>query len=260
MTERPPTILERRNLVIANTEIERKKKADSYRPLKELGSSDFPVLKLRKRQELPQPYGGEFPTYLANLLRAWPYNEVEGHLNVLFPDCDNVDCEYLEEVLVEIRLQKIWAKDRPRYIKTPGSGKLFVANAAKVDKWIKKQRLRLTKEEHVRENPIEATIPFKGTVSALAEALYRLERKGHISLLDYRKTEGNMAALCRTLCRVFILHTTSSKNPALALQLALSKIPSERLGIGEPEVAVLNALGRKRVSKEFIDPKTAEKT
>lgn len=259
MTERPSTIQERKDLVIINTEIERKKEADSYHPMEVFSSDNFPNILpniyIPNQKLLAQPFGARFPCYLAYRLRVWPYKEVADHLNACFPRCDNVDCEYLEEVVEELRLQEKWAKDRPMFVNTPGSEALFIANAAKVDKWIKKQRLRLTKAEHVRENPIEATLPFKGPVSSLAEILYEMERKGHISLKEYRNQKGNMDALCRTLCRIFPPITSSSKNPALALKLELAKIPIDKLGEGELDAGVLRGMGKKKGTKEFRNEK-----
>lgn len=251
MTERPPTIQERKDLVIANAEAERKEKAASRPPFEGSGSSDFPWIKLPNWEKPTQPYGGGFLLHLARHLQAWPHNEVERNLHVWFPECDNLDCDYLEEVVEELRRQGIWTKDRPMFVNIPGSGKRFVANVSKVNKWVKNQRLILNKAEEAQNNPITATMPFNGPVSSLALALYILERGGVISLLAYRKNKGNMAALCRTLCDVFPPQNTSSKAPSLALELALSKIPNKKLGVGELDIFVFTALGKKNLYQDI---------
>lgn len=245
MTERLPTIQERKNLVIFNTETERKKNFDSRPPLEEFSRSNFPTLYLSPPRPSNRPYGEGFPYYLASHLREWAHKEVESHLHTLFPECDNVDCDYLEDVVQKLRLRGIWATDKPLVVAYPGSGKLFKANAVKVEKWVRKQRQLLLKAEETQNKLLVATRPFSGPVSDLAVALYILERNGVISLKAYRENKNNMAALCRDLCHMFPPQNTSSKNPALALKLALLKIPIDKLGVGEYDDSVLISLGKK---------------
>ena len=249
MTERPSTIQKRKDLVIVNTETERKKKTDSFPPLKEFINSDFPVIKLPYRKEPTQPYGAGFPLYLVGLLRKLPFKDVKKTLHVCFPECDEMDCEYLEEVLEELQLQIKRVRDRPMSPYTRW-GELFIANAAKVNNWIAKQHLRLAKEAGGGKNLMEATLPFHGTISSVVELLYRLERRGSISILTYRNNHGKLGDLALTLCGVFPPTGSSSKNVAQAIERELRKIPISKLGPGPIDENVLAGMGKKRSTYE----------
>ena len=236
MTERPSSIQERKDLANPPTP-----------PMFKVSSEGHLLLSPTYLKSAPSPYNLRFPIYLVTKLRKWSPDDVADNLQQYFPDCDVLDCNLLEGVIGELLSEKRWAADRQGNKIEPGAGKRFMVNATKVNKWIKNQRLRLTKAEKAQINPITVTIPFNGPVSSLALVLYMLERRGVISLLAYRKNKGNMAALCRILCDVFPPQSTSSKGPALALQLALSKISNDKLGAGELEISVFRDLGKKRL-------------
>ncbi|WP_157781010.1 hypothetical protein [Hymenobacter sedentarius] len=234
MTERPSSIQERKDLANPLTP-----------PVFKVSSEGHLLLSPAYLKSAPGPYNLRFPSYLVTKLRKWSPEDVADNLQQHFPDCDVLDCNLLDGLVGNLLSEKRWAADRQGNRIEPGAGKRFIANVAKVNKWIKDQRQRLTKAEEAQNSHITATAPFSGSVSSLALALYILERRGVISLLAYRKNKGNMAALCRTLCHVFPPQNTSSKAPSLALELALSKIPIEKLGVGELDFLVFAGLGKK---------------
>lgn len=240
MNERPSSVQERKDLANPPTP-----------PTVKFSSEGHILLFPTYLKSAPDPYNLRFPLYLVTKLRKWSPEDVANNLQQHFPDCDVLDCNLLEGVVGELLSEKRWASDRQGNRIEPSAGKRFIVNAAKVNKWVTNQRLILTKAEEAQNNPVTAPIPFNGPVSSLALALYILERRGVISLLAYRENKGNMAALCRTLCAVFPPQNTSSKAPSLTLELALSKIPNNRLGVGELEISVFTDLGKKNLYKSI---------
>ena len=238
MTERPPIFQERKDL------------ANAYIPVEQMSQDGYMPLPRRRQASLPYCFG--FPFELAVYLRKCSQSEVVAKMEQWFPDCDAVDCHYLAKVIEEIQLQKIWATDRPFNQTYPDSGKHFTTNATEVKRWLRTKTLRLEREVALsnNENHIEARLPLDAPASFLAELLYLLDKDGKISLRDLRAKKREMAALCRTLCRVFPPQKSTSKNPAKALYTSLTKIKDSELGPGKTSGFVLEALGRQKSTFE----------
>jgi hypothetical protein len=252
MIERPTTIEGRMAAAHAAEPSQRRITLFNDLPRKHLGSTAYgnkTTFHSVERNLLTSVYTDQFEENLGLSLRQWRVVEVAGNLQKCFPTCDALDCEYLEDVLSELQLPAHWSQNRS----IAGPGERFTQNALRVIRWISQQRARLgvppvlpPAKPSTGKGGIEATLPFLGTVSDLALILYTLERQGKIDLQAYRAQGGNVAALCRTLCRVLPPAASSSGNPAQALQLALGKIPPGSHGPGPIEDKVLINMGRKR--------------
>ena len=141
MTKRPFSIQERKDLANPPTP-----------PTVKFSSEGHLLLSPTYLKSAPGPYNLRFPIYLVTKLRKWSPEDVADNLHQHFPDCDVLDCNLLEGVIGKLLSEKRWAADRHGNRIEPGAGKRFTANAAKVNKWVKNQRLRLTKAEEARNN------------------------------------------------------------------------------------------------------------
>jgi hypothetical protein len=106
-------------------------------------------------------------------------------------------------------------------------------------------------------NPIPPAIlpvlAWNGSVSDLAETLYRLARAGFIDLAAHCPPEGNRLALCRHLCQLFQVPVTARNGAVKNLNACLGKFTAEQLTPGPVDEETLSrAIGRKPNSPKTV--------
>ena len=246
MTERPFAIQERKDLANSSS-------LPSFSISDTMDSDGTIHLRTSNSKRCPSiPNADGFPHLLTRVLRTCSPSEVSKKIQQWFPQFDSVDGQYFKMIIDGVRVDKLWNSILPTPVAYNHSDKQLKKNVSKVEDWLRTQQLRLAKGEYRNNNEhlIEASLPLDAPASFLAELLYLLDKEGKISLRDFRAKKGNMAALCRTLCRVFPPHKSTSENPAKALYTSLAKIKDPELGPGKTSGFVLRDIGRQKSTFE----------